>query len=354
MPRLIQGGGRDRIAHGLVHRDALPRQGRFVHRALPLQHHAVHGDTLTGSDHKAVALFHLGNGNHGFRSIPQDGGGVGGEAHEALQRVGGLALRPRLQELAHGDEGQDHGGGLKVQPVETVERPRHVPRHQIVGHEEQHSRTVQEGCPRPQGHQGVHVGGQVKHALHAIDEEFLIDHHDQSGQDHLDQADSHGIFRQDGGQRPAPHGVPHGHVHEERHEPHRPDQTAEQSGCLPVRQSILGGLWGVGSATLTLEGSTVPRLFHGHDDGGRLGGALHPHGVGEKADGAPLHPGDGGHGLLHPRLTGGAGHAGHSILLHVGSFHANLGLSACGRNSEFGIRNSELKNAAEIQRLSFR
>ena len=53
----------------------------------------------------------------------------------------------------------------------------------------------------------------MKHALHAIDEEFLIDHHDQSGQNHLDQADGHGIFRYDGGQRPAPHDMPHTDVH---------------------------------------------------------------------------------------------------------------------------------------------
>ena len=293
MPRLIQGGGGNACPHGLVHRNALPRQSRFVHGALPLQHHAVHGDALPGSDHKAVALFHLGGGDGHLHAIPQDGGRVGGQTHETLQGVGGLALRPRLQELAHGDEGQDHGGGLKVQPVETVERPRHVPRRQIGGHKEQNGRTVHEGCPRPQGHQGVHVGGEVKHTLHAVHKESLVDDHNDPRKDHLQKPHGYGIFCEKGREGPAPHDVTHGHVHEERHEPHRPDQPTEQGGCLPVCQCILGGLLGGGPASLAFEGRAVPRLFHGTDDGGRLGAPLHSHGAREEADGAPLHPGDG-------------------------------------------------------------
>ena len=92
-----------------------PVRADFVDGAGALQHNAVHGDILTGADDEDVAFLHLLNGDVHFRTVPQQRGSLGGQLHQALEGIRGFALGTGLQHLAHGDEGQDHGGGFKIE-----------------------------------------------------------------------------------------------------------------------------------------------------------------------------------------------------------------------------------------------
>ena len=112
---LVGGGGAYFITHGLVHRDAFAGQGTLVHGTAALQHNAVHRDVLARAHHKDVLFLHLLNGHSHLCAVPQQGGGLGGKLHQALECIGGLALGARFQHLAHGDKGQNHGGRLKIE-----------------------------------------------------------------------------------------------------------------------------------------------------------------------------------------------------------------------------------------------
>ena len=57
--------------------------------------------------------------------------------HQALERVGGLALGAGLQHLAHRDEGQNHGSGLKVELHHIMHDQLAVAVHLRAGHGEQ-------------------------------------------------------------------------------------------------------------------------------------------------------------------------------------------------------------------------
>ena len=111
---LVVGGGGDGAARPLVHRQALAGEHGFIHGALALDHLAVHRDALPWAHQELVSYHHVLHRDLDLLAVPQDGGLFGGQVHEAADGVGGLALAVGFQGLAHGDEGQDHGGALEI------------------------------------------------------------------------------------------------------------------------------------------------------------------------------------------------------------------------------------------------
>ena len=318
---LVQGGGRDGVPRRLVHRDALAGEGGLVHRAGSLQHHAVYRDGLSGADHKDVLLADLFHGDHGLRPVPDHGGGLRGQLHQALESVGGFSLAAGLQHFAHGDEGEDHGGRLKVELVHIGHDGVHIAPHLGAGHGKEGVGAVHEGRRGTQSHQRVHIGGAAPQAPEAGDKEFLVDDHDGHGEQELGQAHGHMVAVKKGGQRPAPHHVAHGEVHQHQQEAQGRDETALERRGLPVPQGRPGLRRG-GCPTVTpgrpLLGGAVARALHRSDDGLGGGGSLHSHGVGEQAHGAGGDAGDFGHGFFHPGAAGGAAHARYVVLFHTG------------------------------------
>ena len=111
---LVGGGGGDGATRPLVHRQTFAGEHGFIYGALALDYLAIHWDALPGTHQELVAYHHVLHWNLHLPSLPQDGGLLGGQIHEAADGVGGLALAVGFQGLAHGDKGQDHGGALKV------------------------------------------------------------------------------------------------------------------------------------------------------------------------------------------------------------------------------------------------
>ena len=75
-------------------------------------------------------------------------------------------------------------------------------------------------------------------ALEAVDEELLVDDHDDARQQQLDEAHSDVVAVEPVGQGPAPHHVAHGEVHQHQQEAQRGDEAALELRCLVVGQCI--------------------------------------------------------------------------------------------------------------------
>ena len=207
---LVDGGGGNGAARGLVHGNALPGQGGLIHRTGTLQHHAVYGNALPRPDHEYIALADLSDGHRHFLPLAEESSGLGGQLHQGFQGIGGLALGPGFQHFTHGDEGQDHGGGFKIEFVHIGHDPGHIPPHLGIGHGKQGIDAPQERCRGAQGHQGIHIGGPIPQGLEAGNKEFLVDDHDNGCQQQLGQAHGHMVPLQKARQGPAPHHMAHG------------------------------------------------------------------------------------------------------------------------------------------------
>ena len=278
---LVHRGGGHSVAGSLVHRDALAGEGGLINGAVSLQHHAVHRDALPRPDGELVPLLHLLHRHLCFLAVPDNGGSLGGQPHQAFQGVGGLALGPGLQHLAHGDQSQDHGGGLKVEVHHAAHDGGLIPPDLGGSHGKQGIGAVAEGRRGPQGHQGVHIGSPVPQGLIAADEELLVDDHDDHRQQQLGQPHGHMVVVVKRRQGPAPHHVAHGKVHQHQQKAHGPDKPPPDTGRLVVLQLLLVGAGRrLGRA---LFRRAVARRLHGGKDGGGLRRALYAHRIGQKA-----------------------------------------------------------------------
>ena len=164
---LVESGGRHAVAGAFVHGDALAGQGGFVDGTGALQNNAVHRDALAGTHYKDIVLLHLLDGNGHFLPTPDQRGGLGGQIHQTLQRVCGLAFGASLQHLAHGNQSQDHGGGLKIELVHIGHDPGHIPAELGIGHGEQCVDAPYKGRHGAKGYQGIHIGRAVPQSLEA-------------------------------------------------------------------------------------------------------------------------------------------------------------------------------------------
>ena len=159
---LVGGGGAYLIALGLVHGDALAGQGALIHGAAAFQHNAVHGHILARAHHKDVSLLHLLDGHRHFGTVPQQVGGLGGQLHQALEGIGGLALGTGFQHFAHRDEGQNHGSRFEVELHHIVHDQLIVAVHLSAGHGEQGVGAPHKAGHGAHGHQRIHVGRAVE------------------------------------------------------------------------------------------------------------------------------------------------------------------------------------------------
>ena len=319
--RLVHRRGRDGRARRLVGRDALARERRLVDRARAGEHHAVDRDALARADDEDIALLHLLDRDGHLRAVALDGGGLGRKLHEAAQCVGRFALRAGLERLAHRDEREDHGGGLKVKVHHVVHDGLLVAAHLRARHGEERIGTVHERRRRPESHERVHVRRAVPERLEAADEKLLVDDHDDDRQQQLRQAHGDVVAVIKLRQRPAPHHVAHGKVHQHEQKTQRPEESAPQLRRLVVGQRVGAG-GGACALLRALDRRAVARGLHRVDDGlvGRR--ALHPHGVGQQADRARRHARHVRHRLFHARRAGRAAHAGDMVLLQSGSSFA--------------------------------
>ena len=218
--RLIDRGGGHAVAGAFVRRDTLTGQRSFIHRAGSFQHHAVHRNAFARTNRKHVVLLYLLHGDSHFHSVPKQMGCLGSQLHQAFQCVCGFALGTGFQCFAYGDQGQDHGGGLKVEIHHVGHDRVHIAPYLRARHGEKSVGAVNERRRRAQRHQRIHVRRTVPQALETADKEFLVDDHDDNGQKHLSQAHGHMIVIVEGGQRPAPHHMAHREVHQHQQKAH--------------------------------------------------------------------------------------------------------------------------------------
>ena len=318
---LVGGGSAHLVTLGLVHGDALAGEGALVHGAGAFQHDAVHGHVLARAHHEDVTLLHLLDGHRYFRAVPQQGGGLGGQLHQALEGIGGLALGAGFQHLAHRDEGQDHRRRLKVELHHIVHDQLAVAVHLGAGHGKQRVGAPHKACHGAQRHQRVHVGRAVDEALEAVDEELLVDDHHDARQQQLHKAHGDVVAVEPVRQGPAPHHVAHGEVHQHQQKAHRCDQAALELGRFMVGQGVQIGI-GAGSgrcAARSLGAGTIACVLYGFDDVGTGSSALHAHGVGQQAHRAAGDARHLAHGLFHPGRAGRAAHAGNIELFRKNS-----------------------------------
>ena len=276
--------GRHAVAGRLVDRDALTGQGGFVDGARAVQHDAVDRDALARADDEDITLFDLRGGDLHLFAVTDDGRRLRREGHEALERVGGLALGPCLEQLADGDERQDHGGGFKVEFVH-IRHGRLAAAVQLrVRHGKQRVHAPSERGRCAERDERIHVRRAAQQALCAADEKFLVDDHDDPGQQQLDKAHGDVVAVKPVRQRPVPHHVAHREIHQNEQERHGRDEPLFEMRRLVVRQRI--GAGGGRGGLLPAQARAVACVLHGLDDGVGRGRALDAHGIGEQAHGA--------------------------------------------------------------------
>ena len=312
-PGAVDGGGGDSVAGGLVHGDAFAGQGALIHGGFAGQHDAVHGDAAAGSDDEDIPLANLIDGNLHLLLLTDHQSGLGRQLHQAPQSIGGFALGAGFQHFSHGDQGEDHGGGLKVKFVHQAVSLSHHSLGLQMAHIEQGSGAVDECSTGTKGHQGIHVGTAVEQPLETADEELLVDDHDDAGEQKLNQSEGHGIFLQHTGQGKPPH-MPHGHIHQHGEESNGCDEPVLQRRGLAVLQGIFACVRARCGCPRHL--CAVTGVLHGIDDLLGRDGALHRHGVGQQTDGAAFHTGQGADGFFYPGRASSAAHAGDLVFGH--------------------------------------
>ena len=271
---LVDGCGRYAVSLHLVRRNAFAGQGGFIHGSAAFQNDAIHWDAFTGAHHKDISLLHLLDGHGYFCTIAHKGGGLRGQVHQAAKSISGFAFAVGFQGFAHGNQCQNHGGRFKVHAVEQLHGVFRIHRHLV-----QKRQAVQEGCGGTQCHQRVHVRCTMNESLKAADEEFLVDDHDDDGEQQLGNGHAHGILIQDAGHGPVPHDVPHGNVHQQQKKADgQKEPTLQHRGFL-VCQRIFAGCGG--SSGGTLDGGTIASFFHCMNNGFIGGGTVYAHGVGQ-------------------------------------------------------------------------
>ena len=184
-----------------------------------------------------------------------------------------------------------------------------------VGHRKQRIDAPHKRCHRAECNQRIHIRRAVNQSLKSAEKEFLIDHHDDTGQQQLQQSHRNVIALQTCRKRPSPHHMSHGQIHQDNQKSYRGNQPPLELRCLPVGQHI-----GIRRRTLMLRAfprGAVSCRFHRRDNLLRRCRTLHTHGIGQQTDRTGGHAGHLGYRLLHPRAACGTAHTGHGILLHI-------------------------------------
>ena len=159
-------------------------------------------------------------------AVPEDVGGLGGQIHQAVDGLGGLALGALLQKLAQGDEGKDHASGLKVQVHVVARHQLHIAVAQAIANLVDGKDAVNHRCRRAHGDEGVHIGGPMPQGFKAHLVIGVVDVEDGQGEQQLSETKGQSVFHshQEGGEGGAQH-VAHGDVKEGNEKDKGPDEA---------------------------------------------------------------------------------------------------------------------------------
>ena len=223
--------GRLHLITGLfVNGQAFPRQGRFVDSTGPFDDIPINGDVFPRTNNKNIANLHCLDGNGRFLAINKQGGCLRRHLHEALESVRRAALGNGFQGLSHRNEGRNHGGRFEVKVL-------HITHHEFLLRRTMRAKVrdiiqdieaPQERYTRAQGNKGIHVGGQMLHALETADEKGAVDEHNDESKEQLRNAHAVKVPIKEGWQRKMEHIVPHGQIHEDEQKTNGIDETPLQ------------------------------------------------------------------------------------------------------------------------------
>ena len=143
----IDGGLGNAAPRRFLHRHRFAGQRRLVDGRFPFKDHAVHRDGFAGLHQEHIAHHHVGGRDGDFLALPKDRRFLWRELQKTFQRVGGAAFGNRFQELAHGDEGRNHGRRLEVEPVMIEPHDVHTrrPLGDLIGHFVEHIEGPEKG-----------------------------------------------------------------------------------------------------------------------------------------------------------------------------------------------------------------
>ncbi len=102
-------------SHRFFYRDGLAGHHRFVHRAVALDHRAIHRHFFTGANAQQVTDSNLAESDIGLASVARDAArGFRGQTEQGLDRAAGLAASPQLQHLPQQDQNRNDGSCFEV------------------------------------------------------------------------------------------------------------------------------------------------------------------------------------------------------------------------------------------------
>ena len=175
----VETAGHDPVSLAFIYRNGLSGEGGLVHVGHPRHHHPVHREGGAGANEEQIPHLHLLGGDGHLLAVPQHGGGLGAQVHEPGNGLAGLALGAGLQELAQGDEGDNHGRRLKVQVHGVPLHQGGVPVAQPPADGVQSYNAVEHSGGGAHGDEGVHIGGPMPEGAEAVYEVGPVD--DQRG-----------------------------------------------------------------------------------------------------------------------------------------------------------------------------
>ena len=208
-------GTDDAIAWRLVHRHRLAGHHRLVHRRLPVDDDAVHGNLVARPDAQEITGADLVERNILLAAAVHPPRGLRRETEELPDRRSRLVARPKLQHLAEQHQHHDDDRRVEVR-VHAAGDDNH--------------RAVDIGCADPHADQREHVGAGVDDRVpHPLKERPAAPEHDRRCQHeaepvhrgHADavaqRAAAHHVAHREEKHRRAQHDAdpePAGHVHE--------------------------------------------------------------------------------------------------------------------------------------------
>ena len=305
----IDGGGGDGVAGFLLHGHGFAGEGALIHGGTAFDDGAVHRDAAAGFDDDRVPYPNLIGGYLLLHAVPAHQGGLGCQIHELADGVAGLALGPGLQEFTQSDEGQDHGGGFKIEILAVMLHDVPLAVSLGPGHPQQRRQTIDQAGTGAHGDEGIHIGTAVPQGLQALAVISPVQEHGGQCQQKLHQRKEGGVLEtvENVGRGQGNH-VAHGQVHQ-----HRQKSTGPDDPGFHFLQRILSGSLGLFRLFAIVNGCAVARIGDSLADLAADGLAFH---LGHHSARQQIHlrPGDTGNSLrhlLHPGRTGGAGHARH-------------------------------------------
>ena len=182
-------GGGYGVAGALFYGDAFTGEGTLIHRGPALQDGAVHGNPAPGPHQDCVAHLDLGGGDFDLLSVSQNGGRLRRQVHKLANGVSGFSFGPGLQKFAQGDEGEDHGGGLKVEvlPVMLHQVPDAMARGP--GHAEEGRHAIDQGSAGANSNEGIHIGTPAPKGLESPGIVAVVQKHHRQGEEELQKGE---------------------------------------------------------------------------------------------------------------------------------------------------------------------